>query len=344
MNKSVGETQAARAKPVEKNQTYRQRSTESPTPVTRLDEAIVKQTLEQNEHRELDVAFDTKQRILWYAMNPIERPSATVGLMQDIRKLQDCVRSIFERSPDPLGPPIRYMVLGSAMPRIFNLGGDLGLFSQLIRQRNRQALTSYARLSIGVIHANAVNLNLPLITISLVQGDALGGGFEAALSSNLMVAERGTKFGLPEILFNLFPGMGAYSFLARKIEPAQAEKMIFSGKIYTADELYEMGIIDILAEPGEGRAAIYDYVDKHSYLHSSHRSIYKVRHRINPVDYEEMADISDIWVEAALSLSDQDLHRMDRLATAQSRRWEKAKRTMAATADRASLNLVSGEN
>ena len=50
-----------------------------------------------------------------------------------------------------------------------------------------------------------------------MQGECLGGGFEAALSSDVIVAEKSARFGFPEILFNLFPGMGAYSFLERKI-------------------------------------------------------------------------------------------------------------------------------
>lgn len=310
------------------------------TPVTRLDEAIVKQTLEQDEYSELSVSFDGKERVLWYAMNPVERPNATVGLMQDIRRMQDRVCSVFERSPDPLGPPIRYLVLCSSMPGIFNLGGDLSLFANLIRRRNRVALTSYARLSIGVIHANSVCLNLPLVTISLVEGDALGGGFEAALSSNLLIAERTAKFGLPEILFNLFPGMGGYSFLARKIEPAKVEKMIFSGNIYSAEDLHQMGIVDIVCEPGRGRAAVYDHIDRCRHLHSAHQSIYRVRQRVNPVDYSEMADIADIWVEAALGLSDSDLHRMERLAAAQDRRWRRVR----AEAEKRAASLAAVED
>lgn len=309
-------------------------------PVTRLDEQIVKQSLEQQDYSELDVTFDGQERILWYSMAPRERPSFTVGLMQDIRKLQESVRTVFVRSPDTMGPPVRYMVLTSSVPRIFNLGGDLGLFSQLIRQRNRRALKGYSRLAIGAVHANAVNLNLSLITISLVEGDALGGGFEAAMSSNVLVAERGVKFGLPEILFNLFPGMGAYPLLTRKIDPATAEKMIFSGRLYDAEEMYELGVVDVLAERGAGRQAIYDYVAKNGRFHSAHQAIYKVRQRINGIDYAELADISDIWVEAALSLSEADLNRMDRLARAQDRRWSKIRDK---STPKNVINLASGD-
>ena len=62
--------------------------------------------------------------------------------------------------------------------------------------------------------------------------------------------------GLPEILFNLFPGMGAYSLLARRIGLRAAEELILSGKVLPAAKLHEMGIVDVLAKDGEGEAAV----------------------------------------------------------------------------------------
>ena len=59
------------------------------------------------------------------------------------------------------------------------------------------------------IPRNYPALNLPMVTIALVQGDALGGGFECALAHDLIIAERSAKLGLPEVLVNLFPGIGA---------------------------------------------------------------------------------------------------------------------------------------
>lgn len=292
-------------------------------PVGPLDPQDLKQIIESQRYEELTVEYDIHEKIVWYFMNPTSRPSATVGLMKDIKRLQTLVRTVIEAHNDPVDPPIKYMALSSRMPGIFNLGGDLALFAQLIRERNREALDRYARLSIDVIHANSVNLDLPIITASVVQGDALGGGFEAALSSNLIIAERSAKFGLPEVLFNLFPGMGAYTFLARRIDPASAEKMLLSGKIYTAEDLLEAGVVDAVVEDGDGEQALYDHIIKHGRQFISHRSIYKVRGIVNPITYDEMARITDVWVDAAMSIGEDDLNRMERLAKAQDRRWSK---------------------
>jgi DSF synthase len=168
-----------------------------------------------------------------------------------------------------------------------------------------------------------VAFHTPLITIALVQGDALGGGFECALSFDVLVAERSAKMGLPEVLFNLFPGMGAYSFLARKIGTAAAEKMIMSGKVYTAEELHQLGVVDVLAEDGQGENAVRDYIARSRRKHNAHGAIYRSRRRIDPVTYEELRDIVDIWVEAAMNLDEQDLRKMMRLVTAQERRLDK---------------------
>lgn len=292
-------------------------------PVGPLDPQDLKKILESQRYEELLVEYDVHEKIVWYFMNPTSRPSATVGLMQDIKRLQTLVRTVIEAHNDPQDPPIKYMALSSRIQGIFNLGGDLALFAQLIRERNREALDRYARLSIDVIHANSVNLDLPIITASVVQGDALGGGFEAALSSNLIIAERSAKFGLPEVLFNLFPGMGAYTFLARRIDPAAAEKMLLSGQIYTAEELLEAGVVDAVVEDGDGEQALYDHIIKHGRQFISHRSIYKVRGIVNPITYDEMARITDVWVDAAMSIGEDDLSRMERLASAQDRRWAK---------------------
>jgi DSF synthase len=143
-------------------------------------------------------------------------------------------------------------VLASGMPGVFNLGGDLELFKQLIGAHDRAGLQRYGRACIDVLYRNYIAHELPLTTVSLVQGECLGGGFEAALSSDVIVAEKGARFGFPEILFNLFPGMGAYSFLDRKIGQRGAEEIISSGKIYSAEEMQALGVVDAVAEDGQG--------------------------------------------------------------------------------------------
>jgi DSF synthase len=141
---------------------------------------------------------------------------------------------------------------------------------------------------------------------------------------DMIVAEKSAKMGLPEVLFNLFPGMGAYSILSRRLDAIRAEKMILSGKIYTAEELHEMGIVDVLAEDGEGEEAVREYIDRQSYRLNTYRSVFQARRRVNPIPKQELLDVVDIWVEATLSLTETDMRKMARLTTAQERRRRSA--------------------
>ena len=141
---------------------------------------------------------------------------------------------------------------GSKIEGIFNLGGNLLTLVQLIKSRDRDTLMHYAKLCVDNMYPRICNYHSSMITISLVQGEVLGGGFETALSSNIIVAEQRARMGLPEILFNLFPGMGAYSLLARRVGPRLAEEMMLSGNLYPATKLHEMGLVDMVVPEGQG--------------------------------------------------------------------------------------------
>lgn len=269
------------------------------------------------DYEQLSVRYDKGQTAAWNYMNPAPRACFTPILLAEIKRFQHDVKQNYQRLKKSNQNEINYVVLASQTPGVFNLGGDLNLFAHHILEQDREHLLQYATACIEVLHTNTVNYDLPITTISLVEGSALGGGFEAALSSNILIAERNAEMGLPEILFNLFPGMGAYSLLARKVGMSKAEKIITSGKIYSAEELYEMGIIDVLAEKGEGRNAVDDFIRKHKRSSNGLRAIQAARQRYNPVQFDELMDITKIWVDAALQLTKKDLRMMQKLVSAQ---------------------------
>jgi DSF synthase len=250
----------------------------------------------------------------------VERTSFTPSLLRDVRRLQQSIEDRFTYYTELGQQPFKYLVWASHHPTIFNLGGDLSLFADLIQSGDRDRLKRYAKACIDICYPNAVNHHLPIITVTLAQGDTLGGGFESALSSDIIIAESSAKFGLPEILFGLFPGMGAFSFLSRKLGSAKAERIIKSGKIYTAEELHEIGLVEVVCEDGMGQEAVREYVTANAHRHNAHQAIYRVRQASNPVSYQEMSAIIDIWVDTAMNLDESDLRRMHRLAAAQERR------------------------
>lgn len=270
---------------------------------------------QQNTYTQLTTYFDEHNKVAWGYMNAAPRPCFTGVLL---REIVDWFATISQRSDDPESVTVNYAVVASAHPGIYNLGGDLNLFRQLIEARDRESLYKYAEDCIRPLYLNALHLNRPdLKTITLVQGDALGGGFECALSGNVLIAERGTKMGFPEILFNLFPGMGAMTLLGRKIGYSKAEKIILSGKLYSAEEMYELGAVDVLAEPGEGEQAVYEFIRKEARQRNGALALRAAREVSQPILHEELMQIAEIWVDAALRLEPKDLRMMERLVARQ---------------------------
>ena len=275
--------------------------------------------IRENTYQHLITKFEPDYGIMWYTMDPKPRPCMTIELLQSVRRVQKFIERMSMRERNANGEhSIRYGVLASNSAGVYNLGGDMELFQKLIAEKNSNALRDYAVACIDCVFSNyTLSLTTPVTTIGLVQGDALGGGFEAALSCNVIIAEEGARFGFPEVLFNLFPGMGAFSLLSRRLDAKRAEQIILSGNIYRAKQLHDWGVVDVLAENGGGEKALYEYVGKHSRKRNAYQAFHKVRQTYNPITYGELMDVTLVWVEAALKLGPKDLRLMERLVKAQ---------------------------
>lgn len=251
---------------------------------------------------------------------PGTRPCFRTELMHDMWSF---LNSITLREQQRVEGELRHVVIASEAPA-FNLGGDLQLFGDLIRENNREQLLAYARRCIEGVHHIHNGLGGDVRTIALVQGDALGGGMELALSCHTIVAEEGVQMGLPEVLFGLFPGMGAYSFLSRRVSPQMAEKMILDGNLYSSEQLHEMGVVDVLAPKGQGEEAVEELIRKQRRIPHAYLALNAVRGISNPVGYDELLKVTEVWVDTALALGEKSLRTMDRLVKAQERLSAKA--------------------
>ena len=272
-----------------------------------------------------ETQYEPATSTVWGYFNPRDGvPCYSLGLLKDILEHdQRLVANGGKVEVDGALHPVHNYVTASRVPGIFNVGGDLALFSMLIKAGDREALAHYARLCIDNIYPRTRSFFSPTLTkIVLVQGDALGGGFECALASDVIVAEESAQMGLPEILFNLFPGMGACSLLARRIGMRAAEELILSGKVLTAAELHKLGIVDVLATDGQGETAVRNWIAKNAKRRNGLQAVHRARQFIHPVTREELDGIVGLWVDAALRLGDRDLKMMNRLVRAQMRRME----------------------
>ena len=278
----------------------------------------------KRHYQQTDVDYDPDKKILWIVAKPMGIPCCNQNMVEEFhhsfQQLQFNGGRVFHENE---WLPVHFSVVASRHPTAFNLGGDLALFLNLARSRDRKALDYYAELCVNTIYMRIMHFYAPLVTISLVQGDALGGGFEFALSSDVIIAEQGVRMGLPEIMFNLFSGMGAYSLLSRRVGPRLAEEMMMSGKIYQAEDLHRMGIVDILVPRGEGEKAVDEFVQKRGRRFNAIRSIYQCRQYVNPVTRDELMNVANLWVDAILKLTDADLHIISHLLRSQRSEHEK---------------------
>lgn len=278
-----------------------------------------------NEKSQYQTEFEPATGTIWGYFNPKDgAPCFSLGLLRDIAAHDELLT--LQRGQVALeghSYEASYYVAASRTPDVFNVGGDLSLFALLIKAADRSAIAQYAKLCIDNLYRRIQNYSSPtLTTISLVQGDALGGGFEAALSSDVIIAEESAQMGLPEILFNLFPGMGALSLLARRIGMRAAEELILSGKVLPASELYKMGIVDVVATDGQGETAVRNWIAKNAKRRNGMQAVFRARQFIHPVTRAELDGIVDLWVDAALRLGERDLKMMNRLVRAQMKRME----------------------
>jgi len=269
---------------------------------------------------ELDVMYDEGARALWTFMRPAGRPSFTPSLLSDFESWQDLIGQHF----GPGRVPLDYLILGSRSAGVFCFGGDLDLFQALIRTGDRAGLVRYGYRCIEILHRNLHALDLPLVTVGLVQGQALGGGFEALLSFDLLIAERGATFSLPEVMFGLFPGMGAHALLSRKLGTAMADRVILSNQVFSAEDMLAMGLVAQVVEPGQGIAAVREHMARTSRHHGGQVAARRAMRVASPVALAELRAIVDLWADAALGLSEADLKLMSRLAATQARNYSAA--------------------
>jgi cyclohexa-1,5-dienecarbonyl-CoA hydratase len=131
-------------------------------------------------------------------------------------------------------------VLGSAGDRAFSAGVDI---SDHTRDKAATMLETFHALIRKV-------RRIECVTIAAVRGVALGGGFELALACDMIVAEEGATFGVPEIWLGCFPPVAAV-LLPRHVTPQKAYELILSGEPITAVEAMELGLVNALAPRGK---------------------------------------------------------------------------------------------
>ena len=105
--------------------------------------------------------------------------------------------------------------------------------------------------SAGLKSAFDAVAQIPKPVIAAVTGYALGGGLELAMCADVRIASESVKVGQPEILLGIIPGAGGTQRLTRLVGPSIAKELVFTGKVISATEAYQLGIINKVVADGE---------------------------------------------------------------------------------------------
>ena len=160
----------------------------------------------------------------------IERPPMNAISMQLAAELNDIAGQLAE--DQGIGAVV---VWGG--PKIFAAGADIKEFPAL--QNKEEAVEFSMKLHNALLALE----NLPQITISAVNGYALGGGCELAMATDFRFAGESAVFGQPEVLLGILPGAGGTQRLMRLIGITKAKEINYSGRQVNAEEALEIGLV-----------------------------------------------------------------------------------------------------
>ncbi len=270
----------------------------------------------------LDFWYEAALSTLWVTFAPRPRPCFTGELIHSFLRLQEAVAGLWGRRYPGRAQPIKFAVIRSDWPGIFSSGGDLPFILSRVEAGDREGLRAYGHAGTRACHGLVDGFGSCVATVALVQGQALGSGFEAARCCDLVVAEEGSTFQLPEAKFGLFPGNGAVSVLGRRIGAGLVRRMVLDGSRLDAAEALRAGVADRLAPSGEGEAAVRVLLGE---LLPRHSAVVAVAHgtaRADGITLDGMLAETDRWADAAVEALP-DLRPMRRIVSVQLNRFPK---------------------
>jgi enoyl-CoA hydratase/carnithine racemase len=174
----------------------------------------------------------------------------------------------------------RAFAAGGDVPELARVSGDEASSYAHEVQRNVSAIAKCGKMVVASIH-----------------GFALGGGAEIALAADQRIASRDAMFGLPEVQLGVIPGAGATRRLAQVVGIAAASDLICSGRIISADEALEIGLVDRVVESHELAEATLERARRYADLHVSSHAVRAAKTLLRDEDGDALAAESDAFAD-----------------------------------------------
>ena len=187
--------------------------------------------------------YEKYENLLYEVEGPVavirvNRPTKLNAL--NARTIEDLIDAMQRAEADD---SVRVVVL-SGEGRAFVAGADIGEMSEMSPRQGLEFARLGHRLGLCI-----EKLRCPVI--AAVNGFALGGGCELALACDMIHASTKAKLGQPEVKLGIIPGHGGTQRLMRRVGRAMAAEIIFSGRIYSAQQALQMGLVNALHPPEE---------------------------------------------------------------------------------------------
>jgi enoyl-CoA hydratase/carnithine racemase len=149
----------------------------------------------------------------------------------------------FQQVLDELGNQnVRAMII-TGTGRFFQAGGDMNRFLEI---KSLEGARDFVLLAQNFMNDVAA---IPCPVIAALNGYALGGGLEIALSCDIRIASSSARLGLPEVRYGILSGAGGTQRLSRLIGTGRAKLMMYTGEQVSAEKAYEIGLVDMVVEP-----------------------------------------------------------------------------------------------
>ena len=266
----------------------------------------------QIRYANLTTTLEAESGILWARIEPEDGTRLTPGLLADVRHFHGWLRREFGHCR-PETMPFRWLVWTTATPGPACAGLDLAMVADLLAAGDEAGLRDHVRLATELLLEIHDGLDLPIMTVALMQGDLADAGIDAALACDLVVVERQAGFRMAPVPSRL-PPLATFALLRRRLGRLRARVMMGDGRQRSAVEMQELGLVDLVCEPGTGPATLRRHLAARAEHGRADLADARIRKRTNPLDPEALLELADLWVDVASRLDPAAVRALGRIA------------------------------
>ncbi len=258
---------------------------------------------------QLKLEYEPPIKTLWVTIAPEPKPVFTLGLVDSVSRLQKAIVALWG-GEDYGRSPIRFFAYRAKGP-IFTFGGDLDFYPSTASagataRPCRNTHDSRSKASWAMPPASRE----PRSRWRRSRGKGIGGGIDAPLSCNLVIAEEQTSFSYPEVKFNHFP-VASVAVLSQRIGTRAAHRLLSTGAEFTAAEFEALGALDATAASGQGEAWLRKYASETMPMHAARLGLYEAFHRRRAEEFRsELVALAAAWTDHMLRLSPMEISRL----------------------------------